>query len=395
MSNIIFRTRFARQYPDPDPTLGKNIRHYLLLCMADSIPSGIPLDSNPRGQNINRSIYKDVAESLVSHPPHTFHLKNKGITMLAENVQLDEKKSCAEVEFKQGQGIVDGGHTYKIIRKVIESEENSSKGQYVKIEILTGVPDEYISEIAEGLNTSVQVSPESLENLREHFGWIKEELKGEPYENLIAYHENAKSEDGESDPSVSIRDVIAWLRMFLPDENGRPTKEHPKVAYTQKAKCLEDFQKNKERYQEMRPILKDILQLRDHIQLNAIKKYNEPGGRKGKKLAFIQKRVRGEYYLEFSGKSTKERLHAGALYPMWGAFRYLVTKKSNGEIGWKPGNFNKVLQVCDDVLARMMEKTKNSCNELSRNINAMGKSDVHWDAIYDAVALQWLEQSKD
>lgn len=46
----------------------------------------------------------------------------------------------------------------------------------VKFEILCGIPNDWIADIAGGLNTSIQVQPKSPDNLAGKFNWLKEEL---------------------------------------------------------------------------------------------------------------------------------------------------------------------------------------------------------------------------
>ena len=382
-NTFVFRTQAAREFPDPE-----GIKHYVLLCEAAKIPADVPLDPNPRDQNINRAVYKEVRNSLIG-PDTTFHLKNKGITMLADKVCLDQRKFRAEVQFKKGQGIVDGGHTYQVIQDVLTKKECIPDKQFVKIEVLTGVPDHYVSDIAGGLNTSMQVADMSLENLKGHFDWIKRELKGEPYEDRIAYRENATAPESFSHPLISIREVVAWMTMFLPDKNGFPKDdEHPKMAYVQKAKCLKAFQNNLERYKEMCPILKDILQLHDYILYQACEKYNEatPGGRAAA-LSFMQQKKRGRYRLDFMGQDIDVRMQDGALYPIFGAFRHLVEKR-DGKIGWRVGGFDKVKEFCDKNLGNMVKFTKTSSGLRDRNMNAIGKDDIHWGYLYQMVALK-------
>ena len=382
-NTFVLRTQAAREFPDPE----KGIKHYVLLCKANAIPSNVPLDPNPRDQNINRSVAKDVRKSLIDSTDLTFHLKNKGITMLADSVRLDGQKFRADVNFCKGQGIVDGGHTYKVIQDVSASEdEEIPENQFVKIEILTGIPSGYVSAIAGGLNTSLQVADTSLENLKGHFDWIKEELTGESYADKISYRENAPGD-------VSVREVIALLTMFIPDQSGHPKKAHPKMAYSQKAQCLKAFQDNPEDYKKMRPILKDIFQLHDYILYHARKKYNEEvSGGRGAALVFMQKKKRGAYRLHFMNEDIELLMHDGALYPILGAFRYLIEKR-DGKIGWKFGCFEKVRDFCDAVLGEMMVSTQKTSSDLGRRIEIMGKNDLHWDSLYHKVAIAVLEKN--
>src|SRR5690606_24146990 len=89
-----------------------------------------------------------------------------------------------------------------------QASEELSEDQYVKFEILVDVPEDLITEIAGGLNTAVQVQEMSLANLGERFEWIKEALRGEPYDSAIAYKEN------EADKELDVRDIVAYMTLF-------------------------------------------------------------------------------------------------------------------------------------------------------------------------------------
>lgn len=377
------KTQVQRQFPDPT---GGNIKRYILLCKASSIPADIPLDPNPRDQKLNGMVAKQVAESLVGDKTDqpTFHLKNKGITMLADKIKLDDRKYDAEITFRDGQGIVDGGHTYKVIQNAIQND-NIPEKQFVKIEILTGVQNDLASEIAGGLNTSMQVAEMSLQNLKGSFKWITDELKGEPCEALIQYKEN---EEGKK---ISIREIVAFLTMFLPDKYGFPQDSHPKKAYGSKAKCLNEYAENPSRYEQMRPILKDILHLHDYILENAVGAYNYKCSGKAGRLGFMDEKKRGSHRLHFFGQDVKYLMQDGALYPIFGAFRYLICEK-DGKMGWKIGNFLELKKFCDQILGEMMVSTYSVYVNFGRNIDAVGKTDVHWENLYKTVALAYLER---
>ena len=341
------------------------------------LPAGIPTDPNPRERNIDKMIYREVKQSLLDENDPTFHLKNKGITLLARTVRYSEDKRLATVVFDDGHGMVDGAHTYEII---MTSKEECPKFQYVKIEVLTGVDRDLVSQIAKGLNTAVQVQQMSLSNLEGKFQWIKDCLKGKPYEREIAYKEN---EEG----AFSIRDIIAFLTLFnidiFPD-----AERHPKEAYVSKAKALELYLNEMDGYKKLRPILNDILQLHDYIHKYAADRYNKETGGKARKLAFYQTRKRGKYRLVFLGEESKARLYDGALYPILAAFRVLVERdRESGEFRWKLGSFAEVKTFVDRVVPRMIQKTKNTSDNLGKNPNAIGKDDNHWTLLYQEAEL--------
>jgi hypothetical protein len=72
----------------------------------------------------------------------------------------------------------------------------------------------------------------------------------------------------------------------------------PVRAYTSKAQVLASYKAKRDRYESLRPILKDILALYDTIALDGRAKHTAAGG-KGGKLAFVESRKRGEFEFVF------------------------------------------------------------------------------------------------
>lgn len=391
MLTLQFTPEYSRRFPDPlnktDEKL--NIEHFLLLCEAKNLPLDIPTDPNPRAQrDIDKGIYKDVANSLIDPDDLSFHLKNKGITILADSVTYDETKKIFEVKFRPNQdGIVDGAHTYKVIKeKLAECPDR----QFAKIEILTNVPDYLVDAIAEGLNTSVQVQQMSLSNHKKKFDWIKEEIRNESYFDKIAWVEN---QDGE----FTVRHIISFLTLF--NVELFPTdSSHPIIAYTSKEECLSRYLDNIESYKKLRPLLKEILALYDYIQLEGAEIYNKnlkakgESGR-GRKHAFYQGKKRGKYHFIFSNREAQHRLFDGALYPMFGAFRFLVKENpKDATFMWKLKRFEEVKKVFDKTVVDMIKSTKYVSDKYGRNPNAIGKDGQHWDNLFKTVKIAYLEE---
>ena len=90
MSTYTLAAPFARRFPDP--TI-ENVNRHILFCRVEDLPQGLPLTPNPREQNVDRGIWRDIKEHLLNEEGthNTFHLKNKGITLIATSVdKLDD-----------------------------------------------------------------------------------------------------------------------------------------------------------------------------------------------------------------------------------------------------------------------------------------------------------------
>lgn len=387
ITKVIVKADYSRRFPDPlnQPTdsTSYNIEHNILLCKAMEVPSGISKAPNPREQNIDRKIYKDIRKSLENSGEPTFHLKNKGITILARKVEYSEDKKIATILLAEGDGIVDGGHTYEIIM-ASKGENLCPENQYVRIEVITGIPKNMFVDITEGLNTAVQVQEASLANLKGEFKWIREILHEKPYAAQIAYREN---EDKEFD----IRELISLMTLFNVELFPDGTK-HPKEAYISKSKCLDTYIANIDSYKKLAGILTDILELHDYVSLKSREKYNDThGGRAGGMAGVYEKRKRGKYKYLFSGEESEYKMYDAALYPILGALRFLVVEK-DGKYVWRLKSFEDVKEFFNRVAAELVSITYETSLKYGRKPNAIGKDENHWNLIYKTVALEFLQK---
>lgn len=380
-----FVAPFARRLPDPVFSNDYRMERHVLFVPVRSVPGGLPLDPNARIPNIRRQVYREVERSLLNEEgfPNTFHLKHKGITLVAEDV-VKTGDDEYDVLMSDGHGILDGGHTYALLTK--ERDFELPEEQFVKFEILTRVPDKWIAELSAGLNTSVQVQSYSIDELEGLFEWIKVTLKQQPYYGQLAWKEG---EEG----SYSIKDLIGIFTLFHIGFFPNDGDSHPIEGYEKKAKALkrfEDDQKDKVYlYQKLRPLLHEILVLHDIIRRDAQEPYNKAGGRYGK-LAFVEKRKKGHFEFPFTGQSSEYRLMNGALYPILGAFRWMVEEDpQTDEYRWR-GGFENVLNLWEDSAVELMRLTLQTSLEQGRNADSIGKSRSHWSNLHSQVAKKDL-----
>lgn len=391
--NKTFKVRFARKFPDPVFD-GKDlplVERHMFMCPVADLPAGLPKDANPREQNIDRRIYKDVARHLVNEEgtPNTFHLKNKGITILANQVtKIDEE--TYELDFGDNQGIVDGAHTYDIVLskqadiRELDAQEPSSVNQFVKVEVITGLQNGLVAEIAAGLNTAVQVQQMALRDLEGKFDWIKDELSNQPYVNQIAFTQNATGE-------YDVRDLLVMLELFNIKSFPNDVSAYPTRTFNSKESVLSSFSRDPESYEKLRPILKDILFLYDTIASQARDLYNEGGNRKGGRLTFVEGPKKGRpFQFPFIGTEGEWRLFRGALLPMVGAFRWMVVEDSKtGTYKWRD-SFATVLALWNETGQELMDATLSVSTDLGRKLTALGKSPNLWARLHGIVTNRYL-----
>ena len=384
MANSTFRFHapIARRIIDPNFKKTHGTERHLFLVPVREMPEGLPFDPNARRPNINKRVYKQIEQSLLNKDGEesgTFHLKNKGITIIAKSVeQIRDDEYDVKLQ-KEGHGLLDGGHTYQLIIKH-KGDPKLPENQFVQVEVRVGIPDEWIPDIAGGLNTSVQVQDMSLENLAGSFDWIKEHLKGEPYFEEIAWSEN---DPGDYDA----RDIVSLMYLFNVELFPNDKDDLPIAAYEKKSNVLNEFKGHAETFKRMRPMLKDILTLHDTIAKDARDLWNESSpGAKGGKLAFMDERNGKDFVFHFTGEVGPYRLFDGALFPILGAFRwYVEVDPRTQKMRWRRG-FKAVLKAWRKNAAELLRLTKATSDQLGRNPNAVGKSRPLWAALHTRVS---------
>src|SRR3989339_254424 len=163
-----------------------NITKHTFLVPAHLFPREVPTGSNLRDPvGMNRQVYKDVRASLEGKEalPGTFDLLNLGITIIAEDVTVIDKKTF-DVLIDDEYGIANGGHTTQLIYEC-QDDDSIAEGQHVEVKIITGIdgPDSHSLrvDIARGQNTGISVQPQSIFELDGAFESLKEVIKNEKW----------------------------------------------------------------------------------------------------------------------------------------------------------------------------------------------------------------------
>jgi hypothetical protein len=381
MDSFILKAPIARRMPDPYETEHPVVRHILYVPVS-SFPPKLAERLEPNARNASgdlaRRVYREVQKSLQDEDVAAegiFHLKHSGITMLAHSVK-EVGDNNYEVVLGPKDGIVNGGHSAALIAET----DNLPEKQVVKVEILVGVPDEWIVDIAGGLNTSIQVQAKSLDDLAGRFDWLKEELADEPYANQLIWREN---DQGVWDVTYLLS-LLACFNIFDYPNDG---PKHPVWAYGRKIGVLHQFEGKPETFKRLRPIAKDVFRLHDLVSAEAKDLYNATGGKYGR-WSFVQKKA--SPYI-FSGHQPGNQMLGGALFPILGAFRWTVVQDADHNARWESG-FDGVIDLMRGVLPELITLTGQASQDNGRNIHALGRSPNHWNSLHDKVGLRYLQQ---
>lgn len=383
-----------------DPQNEGHDTYYAHVCVKH-LPLDLPLDVNPRNQDTESRVSMQIQEGLLDEW-NVFHLLNRGITISALDVEYDNKNQILTLTFPESSddyGILDGGHTYAVIKKNIlpfvqVPQKPDLFEAFIKLEILVNIGSDLIVDLARARNTSAQVKDESLANLENKFDWIKNVVKNTAFADRIAYREN------EENKPIDIRKIIALMTLLHPD--FAKSDDPPIIGYSGIGKCLSMFRQDDEGYRKLESILIDILKFYDHIHLRFEKFYHELGGissigkenvgplgeKKKGKLGKVQevKQIKAGFPLYFSGETAEYRFPDGWLFPVLSAHRAIISYRGSGA-RWKVDPFKFFDKYGKSLVAVTLEASK----ALGRNPNAVGKHKNHWVQLYDKTLNSFTE----
>lgn len=339
---------------------------------------------NPREVNQRSRVYKAIYQTLTQEPER-FHERNRGITIVADELNYDEKRHEVILPLTDNKvhGVVDGAHTLKAILEAQTQPPEGDWPAFVFIKIVVGVEADQIAEIAGGLNTSQQVDLKSLENLREHFQYLQVSISGQPYANNIAYKMN-------EDKPIDVREVLYYLAVFDCDEYDQ--KHHPVALYGRKEGIVRRFAAQAagngagDSFKVLISKAHEILRLRDLIEKRALEL---PVGRyKTGKDTRVRSVTNRDNQLPFLNEEVNGKIPLGWVMPLLAAFR--------ANVKWnKPeGSFSWIVPV-DELVGQCIEQLVLGIKDVHEQENSrpeyVGRNSIAWRMSYNTVSQAILE----
>ncbi len=328
---------------------------------------------NPRTPQFSKKqeLTGRVARAIVTtlmEDPEKFVIKNQGIYLLAEKADFAKGtgglgRLTIRFNDADSHGLVNGGHTFLAIRQVAEDPERPENWEpYVRLHIfqMGSADSSVITEMAEGLNRSLQVDDPSIENLKGTFNEIRKSLEGKQGYEQIAYRQGDSGD-------IDIQQVLMYMSLLnikkFPDR-----KTHPHVIFSQPKVVLNNFvadvnlekdknyddskDSNDSAFKRMIPRLHEILVLTDVIQRLAVqqpslKRLKITKAKRQNRVSSVKNKDRPAH---FAGGVIGGRLPAGLLYPMLAAFRANISAQA-----WSEGRFEWLVEP-EDLLKSTIEE---------------------------------------
>jgi len=352
---------------------------------------------NPRIPKLNQKeklsgpVAKRIIETLTDEP-HLFALKNLGIYLLADRFEHRKEQGgrgelLISLTDPKRHGIVNGGHTFKAIREVADDPDGPELvDAWVRIHVIEGLTDEkLITEIAEGMNRSLQVTDQALANLAGAFEEIKSALKGKRGADQISY---TSGESGE----VDIQDILSIMALL--DLKAYPNEDdHPHKVFGQPRAVLDafkdDIKESDSAFKRMYPRLHDILVLWDRIQEETAKP--DSLGLLGKKRG-KEARKRNPKKGIFSGRMIDRPAFAGLIYPIIAAFRANISKEA-----WAAGRFEWIVDpevLLKEAMPTFTKVVKSEYDDNNNKPAEVGKKEAAYRGCYADIMIKLARMGK-
>lgn len=362
---------------------------YILLVDLMDVPDQLPLEVNPREQKMTTSVAKKLKDA-VKESTADFYLNNRGIIISVKDLDFNPETSTVTIDLgdqdneedRHLYGILDGGHTYK----AIISERNNipdDTTQYVRIEVIKDVQN--ITRLSDARNTSVQVTDIALFNLDDKFENIKNVIKNQVYADRVAFKDN---EDKDLHVCELLKLMYAVDKEKYPDDNLAPIQ-----SYSGKAQVFKRYRDayNGFFYKALVKHIPKLVLLYDTIEKEIPDRYKEYKKANGvNKPSFgnvrgIETPKSGKAKTTFLKKRTDYTVSAGYIYPIFGAFRYLI------EIDDKECRVNWMfdpIEIWNEIGTSLVRNTFEACTTPM----ATGKDKQLWLSNYRIVETQSLRK---
>ena len=359
---------------------------YFVYVEFQNLPDKLPLDVNPRKPKMTTSVAKSLI-SAVKSADTDFDINNRGIVIVAKSFKFNTSDNTVSLDLGNdvmNYGILDGGHTYTaIIENRHELSENIRK--YVKLEIIVG-ENLTVSRITDARNTSASVSDIALYELDDKFDFIKEAVKGQPYENDIAIKDNSKER----------LQIIEFLKLLFAYNvyKFKKANETPTQAYSGKASVFKDIKadldNNTNQYHRLASLLPSLVQLYDTIEAEFKDKYLafNPSGRFGALRGIERHKENSKPFLTtFLQNETPYKISSGYLLPVFGAFRVLINPST---LEWRQDPIQMWQEIGSELVKNTLESSRTNPQDAGKNGSIWSNN---YSKVENAMLKKLLEDS--
>ena len=353
------------------------------------LPKDLPLEINPRTQNMRTKVGKQLTEALATRNP-LFEFCNGGIKIVCDSIKMHQRTVDINFDSVEKRGIFDGGHTYRAILNTVN--DVYPKGTHVMIEVIYGpqmIRDAI--QISAARNTTCAVKSVSVMNALGWFDEIKEVLKDQSYATKIRYSEN--------DPQPIKVELLLGIMMCLDTEHYgfgfTAPRSHPTDSYNSKKHAVDRYEKFYPQegnvYQRLIPMLPQFIELYEYLQANIPRFYNVAGGSYGaRKVERFDLTVDSE--TTFTKQPCGNFVPDAYVFPILSAMRFCL-EDDGTQLKWRNDPFKVLEKIGPAVVYNYLQDLTNFCQTRTGGrpgpsmVKEYMKDPMHWKSVYtDMVA---------
>lgn len=249
--------------------------NWVVWVRAEDLPLDFPLDPNARHPDLHGRVPRAIERTLVEEPVE-FLKRNAGLCMVARACLVQANRATLSLnvtnhaeeyeEGRRGDGVLNGGHTYAVLRKVMNDQaaqrkaaekeaakeakeaakvEAKAKGELevldivdtkeveqeelhdareaiVRLEVQVGLREEDLADISRARNLSTPVQEFSLRNLGNAWGPIKHALKPKERSRFAFMEGDDEAPSARYDVGDLVRLLVLFNSKLYPTEDADP-----------------------------------------------------------------------------------------------------------------------------------------------------------------------------
>lgn len=379
-----------RAFRDPN---GLGRKWYMCQVPVDEIHRArIEFGPNPRNQNTGTKVFEGIQATLTQKSPW-FLFYSKGIVINADEAEYDNRSKVLTIRLRRNDndpwtspgGNADGGHLQRAILDAIDSGTWSNPTKdgeraFVKLEVLTNIPNDELDDLVGARNTNLQVNELSLAVLGEKLDWLIDALDKEGVNREIAWRQ---FEEGKVIPG---QDVIAYLSLINPVITERERLR----CYSGPGKLIQDLRHDEKLMaglERCEPIAFEWLRFVDFLHASCENWYDKMRTTRDeddKKSGFGQLKgitIRG-HRLVFLREEIRYAVAKPWLLPVAGAFASYAHSE-------KPEEWRAVANTVGHIL---LERIIEFTNAERNNLNAVGKRQFVWGGLASEVKAAFSDR---
>lgn len=287
----------------------ENVRDYLL-------------DAEGKKRRVPTQVHRAIRDTL-ENQPEDFSVLNSGIVLVARECLLDDKNQVLNLK---KPSIINGSQTQGVVKDFFGDNpdrlEDEQFKYHVKFELIVADSDELIADISIARNFQNDVMTISIVGRLGQLDDLEKRIqKHDPNSKL------KKSETKLSDDYIKTERLIQVIAALVPQDLWVKPSEFNKVyTYSQKSKCLKDFQeiyknakdssmKNHEAYKELYSFYLDIAPQ----AMDLYERWKSHDGFRGTRLLAIER----------EGRKIKE-VPDGIIFPILASLSVFAIKNRKG-----------------------------------------------------------------